>query len=275
MKIKNRRITIFISVIIIVVATIFGTFKVANMKSYTRLVDSGNKYMEEKEYDKAIGLYKEALKYKKDGKVKRDMIMSNELKDYKNIYENGNFLMKRGYYLEAIEEFKRIPNDVEDIYKLSQSKIEESKESFVQLNIEKAEKHGKFKKYTEANKYLDNILKIDPKNEKANELKNQYNKKTSESSSKEKPEQKRKPLKSVLNPEKACKIVANLLDNESDNFVYEYAKPDAIDGQMYYIIHVYSKVKNHTSTIGWYYVNKDTGEVYELNLEKDEYTLLN
>jgi hypothetical protein len=145
-------------------------------------------------------------------------------------------------------------------------------------------------KLDEANKYLEEIIKVDKDNNEVKDLKSKI-----EENKKEKEEILRKKEEEVaaakkLEEEKAAIIkkqeeekaaIANaskILTKEqaiemikkqfpeftsNQNLHYEYDHDSNHDGREFYVIHVYESVDNHTATMGWYGVDKGKGRIYD------------
>ncbi|SKA87582.1 hypothetical protein SAMN05428976_11018 [Clostridium sp. USBA 49] len=75
---------------------------------------------------------------------------------------------------------------------------------------------------------------------------------------------------SKITSEDAEKIVNKYVGGDNFKIECEYDHNDKRDGIEYYVIHAYEKMEDHVATIGWYYVNVNTGEAYEWDLIKDE-----
>ena len=164
----------------------------------------------------------------------------------------------------------------------------------INVNLENAKAAIKNDKLDEANKYLEEITKVDKDNDEAKDLKIKI-----ENSKKEKEEILRKKREEVaaskkLEEEKAAAkkleeekaAIANaskILTKEqaidiirkqfpeftsNPNLHYEYDHDSNHEGKEFYVIHVYESVDNHSATMGWYGVEKGKGRIYdEMNLK--------
>jgi hypothetical protein len=157
--------------VIILVGVGFGTYQYNKVQAYNNLITTANKYMDQGEYDKAITLLEQSLQYKKDSSIEKNIKLAQNLKEAKAYYDNGVKLMNDKKYLEAMEQFKKITKEDDKLYSNSQKKIEECKKQYIAQNLEAANTASKNSKYDDANKYLDNILKIDTNNADAKNLK--------------------------------------------------------------------------------------------------------
>ncbi|MGO5065947.1 tetratricopeptide repeat protein [Clostridium sp. LCP25S3_F8] len=227
-KIKSRRLVI-ICIFIILAGSSFGIYKYNRVQDYNMLISDGNKYMALKEYDKAIILFERSLNYKKDLEIEKNITLANKLRQVKIIYDNGIKLMNNKKYLEAIEEFKTISKDSLKWYSDSQEKIQQCRKEFTSQNIKLANDSAKLNEYDKANKYLNNILKLDANNLEAKNLKNKFAKvikeeKEREMAIKEK-ESNRKEKEQIKseNPQKKQETQEKTINNSNsnDNFNYE------------------------------------------------------
>ncbi|MBD5642609.1 tetratricopeptide repeat protein [Clostridium botulinum] len=185
-KMKSRKLFIAcIVIVIILVGFSLGIYKYNRIQDYNMLITNGNKYMASKEYDKAIILFERSLNYKKDPEIEKNISLANKLREVKIVYDNGIRLMNDKKYLEAIEEFKTINKDSLKWYSDSQQKIQQCKKEFIAQNIKLANDSAKLNEYDKANKYLDDILKLDSNNLAAKNLKNRFAKAVKEEKERE------------------------------------------------------------------------------------------
>ncbi|AKN33837.1 hypothetical protein Ccar_24610 [Clostridium carboxidivorans P7] len=127
-KIYKVLLGILLSIAIFVIS-IFGTYKYNESKTFNNLASQGKQYMIQKDYDKAIEVFQQALSYKNDRDIQGNLALAQNLKNENNKKEN------------------------------------------ISKDIQLANDAAKNNKYEEANKYLDEILKIDPNNTDAKNLK--------------------------------------------------------------------------------------------------------
>ncbi|MCY6369281.1 tetratricopeptide repeat protein [Clostridium ganghwense] len=279
---KIKKIVIISMVIFIAIAgAVFGTYKYNMVQSYNNLINEANQYMDGGEYDKAIAVFNQSLSYKKDTNVERSITLAKRLKEVKVIYDNGIKQMSDKNYSEAIETFKKVTKEDSKIYDNAKKKIEECKKQFTALNIQKASNSAKNNKYEEANKYLDEVLKLDSNNAEVKKLKDAYDKKDKEEQDKIKAEQQEKQKEeakkssSGVTQQQACKIVERYVKHKGVKTIFEYDHDENRNGVNYYVIHAFDDMGDHIATSGWYYVDKKTGKAYEWDLVSDNFILLN
>jgi tetratricopeptide (TPR) repeat protein len=174
-KLLLKKYRILIVVVITVIALIgigFGTYKYNKVQAYNNLVTTANKYMVQGYYDKAEALFEQSLKYKKDSSIEKNIKLAATLEKFKGIYSDGMKLVNDKKYLEAIKKFKTIDKSGLKWYTNAQKEIKECKKQYIAQNIQLANDSAKNNKYDDANKYLDDILKVDSNNADAKKLKN-------------------------------------------------------------------------------------------------------
>lgn len=112
----------------------FGMYEYNNYKAFNNLASQGKQFMIQKDYDKAIQVFQQALSYKNDTEIEKNLALAQNLKS------------------------------------------ENSKKGIISKNIQLASEAAKNNKYDEANKYLDEILKLEPDNIEAKNLKDTFTK---------------------------------------------------------------------------------------------------
>ncbi|MPM67423.1 hypothetical protein SDC9_114345 [bioreactor metagenome] len=148
----------------------FGIYEYIEVKAYNNLVTTANIYFGQGNYDQAIALFNQSLKYNDTENVKNKIKEAEKLKEFKSDFDKGNDLMNNKKYLEAIEQFKKVPNVDERLYKDAENKIQDCIKGYIAQNIQLAMSSIEYTKYDEAYKYLDAILKVDGNNYEANKL---------------------------------------------------------------------------------------------------------
>ncbi|EJO5346696.1 tetratricopeptide repeat protein [Clostridium botulinum] len=217
-KTKSKKIFIICIITVTVLAAFsFGIYKYNRMKDYNMLISNANKYMNSKEYDKAISLFEQSLNYKKDPNIEKNIVLASRLKKVKEIYDNGIGLMKDKKYLEAIKKFKTIKKDSLKWYSYSQQKIQECKKKFIVQNIKLANGAVKSNNYDKAKKHLDDILKLDSNNSEAKILKDRLDKSAKEQQEKDRAikEQKEKDRVIKEQQEQVQKSSSETIQDES------------------------------------------------------------
>ncbi|MBV4450106.1 tetratricopeptide repeat protein [Clostridium tyrobutyricum] len=171
-KQKLLKIAILIVVLIVLfIGTIFAIYKYSQKKNFNDLVNSASKKLYAGDYDDAIKLYNQALSYKDDNNVKIQISLAQGYKQNQRTYNEGLKLMSDKKYSEAIKKFSTINQNSGQIYNNSQSKISECKKDIINENIKSANNAIENENYDIANSYINDILKIDNKNEEAVKLK--------------------------------------------------------------------------------------------------------
>lgn len=158
---------IFIISIVISGISIFFMYNYFENKSYSDLKNNAIKCMTNDEYDNAIEFFEQSLQHKKDDSIKSDIQKAKKLKTYKKLYNDGYKLYSGEKYLNAIDVFKKVDRDGQKWYEQSQQKISECKKLYIAQNLKSAKESD----YYNADKYLNEVLKLDSKNTEAIKLK--------------------------------------------------------------------------------------------------------
>lgn len=142
---KNKKIIIIVLLIIVVIAFFIVLFKtvLVPLNNYKK----ANQYLENKEYDKAIELYKKNEKYK-DSK-------ENIKKAY---YEQGLSLIENEKYDEAIKVLKNASGDELENYLLYANAMIDFKGGKYNLALTKFEKLKDFKRSNDSANYCNLML---------------------------------------------------------------------------------------------------------------------
>ncbi|MFD3155418.1 tetratricopeptide repeat protein [Haloimpatiens sp. FM7330] len=261
----TKKIIVSIVVAVVVAGAGFGSYKYYKVKTYNSLINSANKHMDKGEYEKAITLFEQSLNYKDDFTIKRNITLAKSLKEAKDFYDKGIKLMNDNKYIEAIDKFKKINKEDKELYEKAQKKIEECKSKYIKTTIDLANNAVNEKRYDDANKYLDEVLKIDSDNnnvEKLKEIIKEEQKKEQEKEKDKLEDQKKEPEKSKgITKEQACEIVKKQEQDIGENTVIQFDHEENKNGIQCYIIHVYDNMDTHTATRNWYYVDKSTGKI--------------
>lgn len=203
-KNRTKRISIIAGILLICIAGIvLGATKYEQAQAYNNLINTANNYMDQGDYDQAIALFNQSLQYKDNPNVRQSIKLATNLKDSKSIFDNGTKLMEGKNYLSAIEEFKMIIKSDEKLYNSAQSNIEECKKRFITNNIKLANSAIESNKLDDANRYLDEVLKLDGDNAQAKDLKDNIVNKQN----KQQEEKAKNPY--GMTPEKALQILKN------------------------------------------------------------------
>lgn len=283
-KYKKLIISISIISIVLILGGIF--YYINNVQVYNKTLADANNAVATEEYDKAITLYEEALNYKKDPDVNEKIDLAKLLIKSKEIYETAIKQTTDKKYLEAIESFKKVDKQDTKRYPVVQSKISECKNLYISDNLKSANDYLANNKFDEANKYLDNILKLDVNNADAKKVKDVIAKAIQKQKddaaaiqAKVVAEAKAKTVASNqgITEQQAIQIVKQIFKHDT---IYESEGIIKLNGLDFYNIHVYSIVSNpgeysHTATTAWCAVQKNNGKVYNWVVDGDLTTPLN
>lgn len=77
-----------------------------------------------------------------------------------------------------------------------------------------------------------------------------------------------------LTSESAEQIIIKYLGYNNSKIECKYDHIDKRDRVDYYVIHAYENMEDHIATIGWYYVNVNTGDAYKWDIINDKLILL-
>lgn len=253
MKFNSLKSKVVLGIIVLLILAGAGTgiYKFNKNQGYNNLIKTANRYMDEGKYDDAIKAFQQSLNYKDDENVRRSIKAAESLREAKVIYNDGIKLLNEKKYLEAIEKFNKITKEDEKMYNDAQAKILECKREYATLNIRNADKALKENRLDDANKYLQEVFKVDSESKEGQTLKAQIEKKKQQESQK------------GITVEDAVKIVKNKIPSSSSNMVYQYDHDSTHDGRSFYVIHVFENMGDHTATMGWYGVDKENGKIYD------------
>lgn len=132
--------------------------------------------------------------------------------------------------------------------------VDKSKESMIEKDdnsIENKELNGKSKKVPLEEENSKNVVNESENNsvkEKVNKDKND----------------------GKITPEKSSKIVSKYINSENPNIKCRYDHLEKKGGIDYYVVHMYESMQDHVATLGWYYVDVNTGKVFKLDLISDK-----
>lgn len=289
MNMTKKKAIILISIIII--GIILVTFYYINKTQiYNKTVTFANNAVANEEYDKAITLYEEALNYKKDPDVNKKIVLANLLIKSKATYDTAIKQSTDKDYLVAINNFKKVDKQDTKRYSIAQSKVSECKKLYITDNLKGANDNLASNKFDVANKYIDNILKLDANNVDAKNVKTNVAKAIQKQKddaaaaiqAKAIAEAKAKVVASNqgITEQQAIQMVKQIFKN---NTIYESEGIQKQNGLDFYYIHVYSIISypdhpeegSHTATTAWCMVQKNNGKVYNSILDPDLRTPLN
>lgn len=207
-KLKKIIIISTISALVIIGVGV-GTYKYNKIQAYNNLINNANKYMDQRDYDQAIALFNQSTQYKNDPNIQSSIKLAQSLKEVKGVFDEGVKLMSDKKYLEAMNQFQRVTKEDNKLYSDTQKKIEECKKQLIALSNDEI----KDNKFDEANKYLDEILKIDANNADAKKLKDTVTKAIKDQQEKAKVVEKAKVTEAASNnvtQEQAITILNNM-----------------------------------------------------------------
>ncbi|WP_446898954.1 hypothetical protein ACSVC9_03405 [Clostridium sp. LBM24168] len=72
----------------------------------------------------------------------------------------------------------------------------------------------------------------------------------------------------------AVKLVKYRVKGNNPNASFTFDHNEIKDNAEYYVIHAFDSMEDHGATIGWYYVNKSNGKVYEYDLVNNKLSLM-
>lgn len=163
--------TILVLLILAVPSSVFAY----NSYNYNKFYKQGQANIANEKYDEAISSFNATLKYNKNHSeaINKQISLVKDLKISKATYDEAVKKLKEKKYLEAIPVFQKIKKDDDKRYNLSQQKISECKNLYINESIDNSKKEFANKKYLEGIKYLDLALKVDDKNEQVLKLKSE------------------------------------------------------------------------------------------------------
>lgn len=170
MNIRSK-IIIFCTAILVILVGTCSYYYFAKLRPYNALLNSANQAVLSEDYDKAVTLYIKALNYKKSEDVSKKIELAKVLKKSKGSYDTAVKEMNDKKYLEAIDDFKKVDKQDSKRYETTQGKISECSKLCIADNLKNASDNLKNNKYDDANKCIDNILKLDANNTEAKKLK--------------------------------------------------------------------------------------------------------
>lgn len=144
---------------------------------------------------------------------------------------------------------------------LAQKKIEEQKVLEDKKKVEE-QKDLEDKKKVEEQKVLEEQKKVDEQ-KKADDAKVKEEASTANTSSGD------------ITKDEASEIVSKIIINKIPKVKVEFDHIQKRDGKSYYVVRAYDDMGDHISTLGWYYVQINTGKAFEWDLIEDTLTSIN
>lgn len=264
-KRKINYVLLTIGLIMILGLTFFGAYKFYSYSAYNNLIKKANTYMNSGDYDKAIEAFKSSQNYKNDISISRSIELAESYKEDTKTYEKAQELINEKKYIEAVTELKKIKESNKNLYSRAATKIRECTEKYISINMSQAQTAYDKGDFTSAKGYLSLVLAEDKTNKEALALM-----KKCEANSTIEPN---KP-EGAVSKEQAEELIRSL-KNFGTNIVCKYDHDDTKSDVEYYVIHVYENMSDHTATIGWFYVAKNTGKAFEWDLVADTLVPIN
>ncbi|MHC1682357.1 MAG: hypothetical protein AB6733_05355 [Clostridiaceae bacterium] len=78
-----------------------------------------------------------------------------------------------------------------------------------------------------------------------------------------------------ITSDNAVEIIKNIVVKNKPNLKVKFDHTQKRDGKDYYVIRLYESLPDHSTTLGWFYVQIDTGKAFQWNLTDDKLTPLN
>lgn len=82
-------------------------------------------------------------------------------------------------------------------------------------------------------------------------------------------------IQNQLTSEQAVQIIGKYAKNKYKDAKYSYDHTEEKSGIKYYVVRVYNDMGDHISTLGWFYINVDTGKTFELDVVTGDLKELN
>jgi tetratricopeptide (TPR) repeat protein len=268
-------------------------------KAYTENMDAGKAALQEGNYSIAIEKFENALKEKQTDEAKNDLQIAKTLNESLSLYHKGNFdaaiysltkllndnapdktdsriIKQAKTLLKEIQHAKALSDSMQEkIIKgktlLEQNQFDQAIEVFKQVSetntpadIAPMEKITK-----DAAELLDETTKKKNDAEQKQQQQKEAEKQKADAQQKAAEQQKQEAANKTLTSKQAEDLVrAQLVIQPGQNVKVEYDH-DAPNGD--YVIHVYEFIvdnpstgEGHTSTWGWYGVNKQTKKIYNV-----------
>lgn len=175
--IKMPRKTIITLLILCgLIVSIPFTVRAYNNQNYNNYLKKGEKYLIEENYEEAVYSFDNALKYNKSEEKEINKLIERAVRMNKsmNSFESGAKLFYEKKYEEAIAAFEKV--NIEDTrrYDIAHERIKECQNGLTALNIARAKNEALNLNYDKAIAYLDSVLRVDPVNQEAMLLKQDY-----------------------------------------------------------------------------------------------------
>lgn len=159
--------------------TIPFTVKAYNNHSYNNYMSKGQEYLSQGNYEEAVYNFDNALRYSKGEADKISTLIDKAITLNMSMksFEEGAKLLYDKKYEEAIRAFEKVSKEDTLRYDVAQEKIKECIREFAAAGITAAKNEALNLNYVKAITYLNSILRMDPQNQEAVSLKNEYSNK--------------------------------------------------------------------------------------------------
>lgn len=159
--------------------TIPFTVKAYNNHSYNNYFSKGQEYLSQGNYEEAVYNFDNALRYSKGEADKINILIDKAITLNMSMksFEEGAKLFYDKKYEEAIRAFEKVSKEDTLRYDVAQEKIKECIREFSTAGITAAKNEALNLNYAKAITYLNSIIKMDPQNQEAISLRNEYSNK--------------------------------------------------------------------------------------------------
>lgn len=275
---------VILAIIIVIIVAIGGTigFKVyAKEQKIKDLVSNSDKLLQEEKYEEAKSCLEEAKNIKNKDGLDNKIDTANIYIEADNVYREALKLIDNKEYNKAIEELNKINNKAEIIKIKANNTILDCNKKLVSNYLSQGEEYLKQKEIDKAYQCVDGAKKVEDKNENIEVLKNKIDndKKVFEEEQKAAKESEKKQISLEEAKSLAAKVYFKKSGSTGSNrrIIVECDNETQKDlqGMTGYTIHLLDNMGTHTATIGYYFVDINSGKVYSTLVGAPPLTLLN
>lgn len=272
---------VILAIIIVIIVAIGGTI---GLKIYGKeqkikdLVSNSDKLFQEEKYEDAKGCLEEAKNIKSKEDIDKKIDTANLYIEANNVYKEALKLIDNKEYNKAIEELNKINDKAEIIKTKANNTILDCNKKLVSNYLSQGEEYVNQKEFDKAYQCVDEAKKVDEKNKDIEDLKNKIDndKKVFE----EEQKAAKESAKKQLSLEEAKSLAAKVYFKKSGanrRIIVECDNETQTDlqGMTGYTIHLLDNMGTHTATIGYYFVDINSGKVYSTLVGAPPLTLLN
>jgi len=157
-----------------------GLVQATKFEGIFKLVQQGDDLQKSKNYDEAVQIYESALEKDPENAIIQDKIKESEERKVAyiemkarvdKILEQGKSHYDEGDYNQAIQLYRKalkiIPDDVDSKTLIKAAEFEKRRGVKVQANLKLGLSRYESRKYDQARKYFEEVLKLDPDNRDA------------------------------------------------------------------------------------------------------------